>query len=94
MELPQFGFESALQEPSSAVFGVHCVADIGSRSVRCHGVASSCLDHEENAETDKNKLSVRKQRLVTIAAKSTGRYERYLVARVRSTSLPGVLMRD
>ena len=54
----------ARQEHCNPLFGADCVADIGSRGVRCHGVASISLDHEENAETGKSKVALRDKKAV------------------------------
>lgn len=59
----------ARQEPCSLSFGADCVADIGIRSVRCHAVASSRLDHEENAETGKSQAMTN----LPICAQRSGR---------------------
>jgi hypothetical protein len=45
-----------------------CVADIGSRSVRCHAVASIRLDHEEIAETGKNQAIEKRQKEIWFGA--------------------------
>jgi hypothetical protein len=49
----------SIDNPAGAVaiilYEENCATDIGSRSVRCHDVASRRLDHGENHETGKNK---------------------------------------